>query len=98
VIRALYPDERATGVKLEIAPPKIPLKVQLALFNGNDGITVNDFLGAPYTAQVNGDFDNHKDFMGRATYTFKLGKIGALGIGAHGYYGAIKANTTDVLN
>jgi hypothetical protein len=98
VIRAIYPDERATGAKLEIAPPKIPLKVQLALFNGNDGITVTDALGSPYTAQINGDFDNHKDFMGRVTYQFKLGQIGALGIGAHGYYGKIKANTLDVLN
>jgi hypothetical protein len=98
VIRAIYPDERATGAKLEIAPPKLALKVQLALFNGNDGITVNDAFGVPYTLQVNGDFDNHKDFMGRVTYTFKLGQIGALGIGTHGYYGAIKANTTDVLN
>jgi len=98
VIRAIYPDERATGLKLEIAPPKIPLKVQLALFNGNDGITVTDVFGSPYTAQVNGDFDNHKDFMGRVTYTIKLGQIGALGIGAHGYYGKIKANTLSVLN
>lgn len=42
VIRAIYPDERAIGAKLEIAPPKLPLKFQLAVFNGNDGIaTVN---------------------------------------------------------
>jgi hypothetical protein len=98
MIRSIYPDERATGLKLEIAPPELPLKVQLALFNGNDGITVTDAFGSPYTAQVNGDFDNHKDFMGRVTYQFKLGQIGALGIGAHGYYGKIKANTLDVLN
>jgi len=97
VIRALYPDERATGAKLEIAPPKFPLKVQLALFNGNDGLTITDAAGNNINP-LNNDFDNHKDFMGRVTYTFKLGKIGALGIGAHGYYGAIKANTTDVLN
>ena len=97
VIRAIYPDERATGAKLEIAPPKIPLKVQLALFNGNDGLTIPDAAGININ-QVNNDFDNHKDLMGRVTYTFKLGQIGALGIGAHGYYGMIKANTTDVLN
>ena len=97
VIRAIYPDERATGAKLEIAPPSIPLKVQLALFNGNDGLTITDVAGNNINP-LNNDFDNHKDFMGRVTYTFKLGKIGALGIGAHGYYGAIKANTTDVLN
>lgn len=96
VIRAIYPDERATGAKLEIAPPKIPLKVQLALFNGNDGLTIPDAAGVNINP-LNNDFDNHKDLMGRVTYTFKLGQIGALGIGAHGYYGMIKANTTDVL-
>ncbi|MFZ4523177.1 MAG: hypothetical protein ACOYNC_15815 [Bacteroidales bacterium] len=96
VIRAIYPDERATGAKLEIAPPKLPLKVQLAIFNGNDGLSIPDASGANINP-LNNDFDNHKDFMGRVTYTFKLGQIGALGIGAHGYYGAIKANTTDLL-
>lgn len=85
VIRAIYPDERATGAKLEIAPPKLPLKVQLAIFNGNDGLSIPDASGANINP-LNNDFDNHKDFMGRVTYTFKLGQIGALGIGAHGYY------------
>jgi hypothetical protein len=97
VIRAIYPDERATGAKLEIAPPKIPLKIQLAVFNGNDGLTIPDASGVNINP-LNNDFDKHKDFMGRVTYTFKLGQIGALGIGAHGYYGKIKANTLDVLN
>ena len=97
VIRAIYPDERATGAKLEIAPPKIPLKVQLAVFNGNDGLTIPDASGANINP-LNNDFDNHKDFMGRVTYNFRLGHIGALTIGAHGYYGAIKANTKDLLN
>ncbi|MCK9422194.1 MAG: OprO/OprP family phosphate-selective porin [Bacteroidales bacterium] len=97
VIRAIYPDERATGAKLEIAPPQLPLKIQLALFNGNDGLTITDVNGSNINP-VNNDFDNHKDFMGRVTYAFKLGSVGGLTIGAHGYYGAIKANTTDVLN
>jgi hypothetical protein len=97
MILALYPDERAIGAKLEIAPPQIPLKIQLALFNGNDGLTITDASGVNINP-TNNDFDNHKDFMGRVTYTFKLGQIGAWGIGAHGYYGMIKANTTDVLN
>lgn len=35
--------------------------------------------------------------MARLTYTFKLGNFGGLSIGAHGYYGAIKANSTTVL-
>ncbi len=97
MILSLYPDERAIGAKLEIAPPQIPLKIQLALFNGNDGLTITDASGVNINP-TNNDFDNHKDFMGRVTYTFKLGQIGAWGIGTHGYYGMIKANTTDVLN
>jgi len=98
VIRAIYPDERATGAKLEVAPPTLPLKVQVALFNGNDGITVTDAAGVAYPNQVNNDFDNHKDLMARVTYNFRLGQMGAFTVGAHGYYGMIKANTTDVLN
>ena len=62
VIRALYPDERATGAKLEIAPPSIPLKVQLALFNGNDGLVINNAAGVNINP-LNNDFDNHKDWI-----------------------------------
>jgi hypothetical protein len=96
VIRALYPDERATGAKLEVAPPSLPLKLQLALFNGNDGLTIPDALGVNINP-VNADFDNHKDLMARLTYSGRLGSIGAIGLGAHVYYGQIKANTTDLL-
>jgi len=106
VIRAIYPDERAIGAKLEINPPKLPLKVQLALFNGNDGIptttTVYNYGTGKWdnvnTVGQNIDFDNYKDFMGRVTYGFKFGSFGGLTIGAHGYYGQIKANSKDVLN
>ena len=106
VIRAIYPDERAIGAKLEIHPPRIPLKVQLALFNGNDGISVNNpnyNLTAGKWDNVtsigdNRDFDKFKDFMGRVTYRFKFGSFGGLSIGAHGYYGQIKANSKDLLN
>ncbi|MCX6284932.1 MAG: porin [Bacteroidetes bacterium] len=97
VIRAIYPDERAIGAKLEIHPPKLPLKFQLAIFNGNDGIaTVNP--DGTTTVLQNTDYDNYKDLMARLTYTFKLGNFGGLTIGAHGYYGAIKANNVNVLN
>jgi len=97
VIRALYPGERAIGAKLEVAPPKVPLKFQFAVFNGNDGLTINDQLGANINP-TNKDFDRYKDLMARLTYAFKLGRWGGLTIGAHGYYGMIKANTTDILN
>ena len=106
VIRAIYPDERAIGAKLEIAPPKVPLLVQFAVFNGNDGIAINNPVynygtgkwDNVSTVGQNIDFDNYKDLMLRATYAFKLGRWGGLTIGAHGYYGQIKANTVDVLN
>lgn len=98
LIRAIYPDERAIGAKLEINPPSVPIKVQLALFNGNDGLVIPDASGVNVNLASNQDFDNHKDLMGRVTYNFRLGNIGALTIGAHGYYGKIKANTTDLLN
>ncbi|MCX6304679.1 MAG: hypothetical protein NT040_06910 [Bacteroidetes bacterium] len=105
VIKAIYPDERAIGVKLEIAPPKVPIKVQLAVFNGNDGISINNPVYNYGTGKwdksaaviQNTDFDNYKDFMGRITYAFKLEQWGGLTIGAHGYYGQIKANSTDLL-
>ncbi len=106
VIRAIYPDERAIGAKLEIAPPRIPLKIQFAIFNGNDGVSVNNptfnYGTLSYDNNVtigqNTDFDNYKDLMLRATYAFRLGNLGGLTVGAHGYYGQIKANSTDLLN
>jgi hypothetical protein len=106
VIRAIYPDERAIGAKLEIAPKNVPIKVQLAVFNGNDGIAINNPVynygtgkwDNVNTVGQNTDFDNYKDLMGRVTYAFKLGQWGGLTIGAHGYYGQIKANSLDVLN
>jgi hypothetical protein len=97
VIRAIYPDERAIGAKLEIHPAKLPLRFQLAVFNGNDGLATPDATGATAVLQ-NIDYDNYKDLMARLCYTFKLGNFGGLTIGAHGYYGSIKANSLTVLN
>jgi hypothetical protein len=96
VIRTLYPGERAIGAKLEIVPPAFPLKVQLALFNGNDGLTINDATGSNVNP-TNKDYDNGKDFMGRAAYAFKLGNLGGLTIGANGYYGTMKASSNVTL-
>jgi hypothetical protein len=110
VITTLYPDEKAIGFKLEVMPPKTHLKVQLALLNGNEGYTYTDGNKNPYdpngvspvntinAAQNNVDFDGFKDLMLRATYAFKLGSFGGLNIGAHGYYGKVKANAYDLLN
>lgn len=96
VITTLYPGEYAIGAKLEVTPPSIPLKFQLAIFNGNDGQVIPDATGANQNAADNKDFDNYKDLMGRLTYAFKLGRWGGLTIGAHGYYGKVRA-TTDTL-
>ncbi len=95
VITTLYPGEYAIGAKLEVTPPSIPLKFQLAVFNGNDGLTIPDATGANINPD-NKDFDNFKDVMARLTYTFKFGKFGGLTIGAHGYYGFLKS-TADTL-
>ena len=96
VITTLYPGEYAIGAKLEVTPPSIPLKFQLAVFNGNDSQVIPDATGANQNAADNKDFDNYKDLMGRLTYAFRLGNWGGLTIGAHGYYGAVRA-TTDTL-
>jgi len=99
VITTLYPDEKAIGFKLEAMPHKTNLKIQLALLNGNEGYTFTDATGATLNAaQNNVDFDGFKDLMARVTYAFKLGKIGGLTIGAHEYYGHVKANSHDLLH
>lgn len=99
VITTLYPDEKAIGFKLEVTPPKTNLKLQIALVNGNEGYTYTDATGATLNAaQNNVDFDVYKDLIARATYAFKLGRIGGLTIGAHEYYGHVKANSNDLLN
>jgi hypothetical protein len=96
VIKALYPGEYAIGAKLEVTPPHVPLKFQLAAFNGNDSQTITDANGNSINPD-NKDFDNEKDIMGRLTYNFKLGQFGGLTIGAHGYYGFLRATVDTVL-
>jgi len=101
VIRAIYPGERAIGFKLEANPETIPLKLQLAIFNGNDGgfTQFSDTTGKSATNTIeNKDYDNFKDIMARATYSFKLGNIGGLDIGAHAYFGSLKSNTNATLH
>lgn len=97
VIKALYPGERAIGAKLEIAPPAVPLKLQVALLNGNDNIVIKDATGTDINVK-NKDFDNFKDMMGRLTYQAKLGNFGSLDFGINGYLGYLKATTDTVLN
>lgn len=82
MIRTIYPGEREVGAKLEFKPATIPLKLQLALLNGN-------FIG---TQQI--DVDSKKDLMARAVYSFKFParNIG-IDVGAHGYYGGLMAKT-----
>lgn len=88
----LYPGERDLGAKIEAdfdTQYKFPLKLQLAVLNGNFnlGTTTNQLK----------DVDSNKDVMARAVYSLKLPNKG-LGIdfGAHGYFGTtqILAQTT----
>jgi len=97
VILACYPGERALGAKLEYKPNALPLKVQLAVFNGNDALSYKDAAGTS-VASVNKDVDNYKDFMLRATYSLQLGSLGGLDFGAHGYFGGVRANSTTSLH
>ncbi|MCX6243310.1 MAG: hypothetical protein NTU98_01280 [Bacteroidetes bacterium] len=97
MITTLYPGEYAIGAKLEVAPQKIPLKFQLALFNGNDSQVYPDATGVNQNAKDNTDFDNYKDLMARLTYAFKLGHWGGLTIGTHGYFGGVRAVSDTLL-
>lgn len=97
VVKALYPGERAIGLKLEAAPGALPLKFQLALLNGNDNLVIKDAAGTDINVK-NKDFDNFKDLMGRLTYQVKLGSFGSLDLGASGYLGFLKATNDTVLD
>jgi phosphate-selective porin len=79
VIRSIYPGEREVGAKLEATPAAIPLKLQLALLNGN------------FTGKEQKDVDSKKDLMARAVYSIKTPFGMGIDIGAHGYYGGIQA-------
>jgi hypothetical protein len=98
VIRTLYPGERAIGAKLEYNPVNVPFHFQLALLNGADGINMKDAAGANLNSNENKDFDNFKDIMVRATYNLKLGNLGGLDFGAHGYFGSYKSNALKTLS
>ena len=98
VVRTLYPGERAIGAKLEYNPVSVPLHMQLALFNGNDGLTIANSAGTNLNATDNTDYDNYKDVMARVTYNLALGSFGGLDLGAHGYFGAAKSNALKTLS
>jgi len=78
VIRTIYPGEREVGAKLEFNPVKVPLKLQLAVLNGN------------FTGSQQKDVDTRKDIMARAVYSLKFSGAGiGIDIGAHAYYGGL---------
>lgn len=100
IIRALYPGERAIGAKLEYHPASFPLKLQVAILNGNDGYTYKDALGANMNsaqAATNKDYDSFKDFMARATYSTKLSDMFGLDFGFNAYMGQVKATSTTTI-
>jgi phosphate-selective porin len=80
VIRNIYPGEREVGAKLEFNPVKVPLKMQLAVLNGN------------FTGTQQKDIDTRKDVMARAVYSLKFPGAGiGIDLGAHGYFGGLMA-------
>jgi len=87
VIRTIYPGEREIGAKVEYQPLEIPLKVQVALVNGN------------FTGKEAKDADSRKDIIARAVYSFKFPSSGiGIDLGAHLYYGALLSKTKYVSN
>ena len=98
VIRAIYPGERAIGAKLEFNPINVPIHMQLAVFNGADGLTINNSAGVNLNSNENKDVDNYKDVMARVTYNLSLGSFGGLDFGAHAYFGTLKSNALKTLS
>ncbi len=87
VILTLYPGEREVGAKLEFTPVTVPLKLQVALMNGN------------FTGNQLNDVDSKKDLMARATYSLKFPGAGVgVDFGAHVYYGGLMAKNKYILN
>lgn len=90
----LYPNERDLGAKLEAnfsLKYNIPLKLQLAAFNGN--------FGEGAIANQVRDIDSNKDIMARATYSFQFPRKGlGIDVGAHGYFGSTKVLPQPVTN
>jgi phosphate-selective porin len=87
VIRTIYPGEREVGAKLEFIPVAVPLKLQLAVMNGN------------FSASQQKDADTRKDIMARATYSLKFPGAGVgIDFGAHVYEGGLMAKNRYVLD
>ena len=87
VILNLYPGEREVGAKLEFTPVTVPLKLQVALMNGN------------FTGNQLNDVDSKKDLMARATYSLKFPGAGVgIDFGAHVYYGGLMAKNKYILD
>jgi phosphate-selective porin len=87
VILNIYPGEREVGAKLEFTPESVPLKLQLAVMNGN------------FTGSQQKDADTRKDMMARATYSLKFPGAGVgVDFGAHVYYGGLMVKNRYILD
>jgi phosphate-selective porin len=87
MIRNIYPGEREIGTKLEFQPSTVPIKLQMAVLNGN------------FTGTDAKDVDTKKDIMARAVYSFKFPSSGiGIDLGAHAYYGGVRAQKIYVNN
>jgi len=94
MINTLYPNERDLGAKIEAnfdTKYMFPLKLQLAVFNGN--------FGEGSTANQVRDIDSNKDVMARIVYSLKFPSKGlGIDIGGHGYFGSTKVLPQPVTN
>lgn len=80
LIRTIYPGEREVGAKLEAIPARLPLKLQLAVLNGN------------FTGKEQKDGDTRKDIMARAIYSITIPGTGiGIDLGSHTYYGGLRS-------
>ncbi len=94
ITQAIYPSERDLGFKLEYTPHAIPLKIQIALLNGNSNFTYKGDPSGTNINPANKSFDNFKNFAARAIYSLKFGSFGGLDFGAQAYMGKLKGNST----
>lgn len=86
ITNTLYPNERDLGAKLEAnfaTKYNFPLKLQLAVFNGN--------FGEGAIANQVRDIDSNKDVMARIVYSIQVPSKGlGIDVGTHGYFGSTK--------
>ncbi|OFY66051.1 MAG: hypothetical protein A2V64_04985 [Bacteroidetes bacterium RBG_13_43_22] len=87
VLKSIYPDQRDIGIKLQYKSTNLPLKLQIALMNGN----LNE-------KQTN-DVDTRKDIMALAMYSIAIPSPGiSIDFGMNFYSGGIRVKSTNFIS